>query len=136
MVESNGEKLKVIKTSEKGWFIELAKAYKKKKPISVIDDANVGFDPKRQFLLEIGRKAKLKLADWVAVLISLGVSAVGAWMVALAFVDPEPTSKLTLLVAGGILLVGTGGLFAIRIITKIKPPTIEKRGNDFRIAWE
>ena len=121
MSKSKGLPTKTIRTSEKGWLAELAKAYKEKNPTIIFDDAEIGFDPKSQTILEMGIKAKLTLADWVAVLISLGVSAIGAWLIAIAFIDPEPTSKLSILLVGGVLMIGSGGFTAVRIITKIKP---------------
>ena len=48
-----------------------------------------------------GRSAKLSRREWTAVLISAGMSVFGAAMVILAFVDPDPTSKLGLLVGSG-----------------------------------
>jgi hypothetical protein len=41
---------------------------------------------------------------------------IGAGALVLAFMDPEPTSKLTLLVGGGILMVLTGGGVVITIL--------------------
>jgi hypothetical protein len=57
-------------------------------------------------------------------------------MVVLAFIDPEPTSKLGLLVGGGAMCVLSGGLTAVAILTRRKPPNIELGAKGFTIHWE
>ena len=76
------------------------------------------------------------LPDWVAVGVAVGVSAAGVMMVVLAVLDPEPTSKLGLLVGGGAVCVLTGGLTAVGILTRRRPPTIEMGAGGFKIRWE
>ena len=125
-----------IRTSQPGWFPRLAQAYRDRKPVLLVDDANVGIDPKSQSLVSIGIKAGLSPADWAAVGISVGVSAAGVMMVVLAVLDPEPTSKLGLLVGGGAVCVLTGGLTAVGILTRRRPPTIELGAGGFKIRWE
>ena len=125
-----------IRTSEPGWFKRLAQAYKNRESGLLIDDANVGIDPSAQSLVGIGIKAGLSTAEWIAVGVSLGVSAAGILMVVLAFVDPEPTSKLGLLVGGGAVCVLTGGLSAVRVLTKLQPPTVEASAAGVRISWK
>lgn len=124
-----------IRTSRKGWFTELARAYHGRSPILIVDDAKVGIDPATDSLIQMGLKAGLSPADWTAVGVSIGVSAAGVTMVVLAFLDPEPTSKLGLLVGGGALCVLTGGLSAVRILTKLRPPNIEVSPRGVRISW-
>ena len=53
-----------IKTSEEGWFKELAIAYKDRKKVLLIDNANVGIDPNDQSLVRMGRRASLSRQDW------------------------------------------------------------------------
>jgi hypothetical protein len=125
-----------IRTSEKGWFTRLAQAYKAREPVVLIDDANVGIDPQSQSLVAMGVRAGLSPADWVAVGVSVGLSAAGVVMVVLAFVDPEPTSKLGLLVAGGAVCALTGGLTAVGILTRRRPPNIEVSPKGFLIRWD
>jgi hypothetical protein len=72
----------------------------------------------------------------VAVGVAIGVSAAGVMMVVLAFLDPEPTSKLGLLVGGGAVCVLTGGLTAVGILTRRRPPNIEMSAGGFKISWE
>ncbi len=125
-----------IRTSQQGWFERLVKAYRERTPILLIDDAEVGIDPQSQSLVAMGIKAGLSPADWAAVGVALGVSAAGVLMVVLAFVDPEPTSKLGLLVGGGAVCVLTGGMTAVGILIRRRPPDIEVSGKGFRIRWD
>jgi hypothetical protein len=125
-----------VRTSDKGWFGKLARAYQERTPILVVDDAKVGIDPAADSLVSMGLQARLSLAEWTAVGVSIGVSAAGITMVVLAFLDPEPTSKLGLLVGGGAVCVFTGGFSAIRILTKMRPPIVEVSPRGIRISWE
>jgi len=124
-----------IRTSEEGWFTRLADAYRKKTPVFLIDDARVGIDPAVESLAAMGLKAKLTPREWSAVSVAVGMSAAGAGMVVLAFLDPEPTSKLGLLVGGGALCVLTGGMTAVRILTKIRPPNVQIGPGGMKIFW-
>ena len=126
----------MIRTSQPGWFPRLAQAYRDRKPVLLIDEANVGIDPQSQSLVSMGIKAGLSPADWTAVGVAVGVSAAGVMMVILAILDPEPTSKLGLLVGGGAVCVLTGGLTAVSILTRRRPPTIEMGAGGFKIRWE
>jgi len=104
--------------------------------VLLVDDARVGIDPKNESLVAMGIKAGLSVADWSAVGVAVGVSAAGMMMVVLAFLDPEPTSKLGLLVGGGAVCVLTGGLTAVAVLTRRRPPTIEMSAGGFKIHWE
>ena len=66
----------------------------------------------------------------------MGVSAAGMVMIVLAFLDPEPTSKLGLLIAGGTVALTSGGFMAVRILTKHKPPKVKVGPQGFEISWE
>jgi hypothetical protein len=125
----------VIRTSVQNWFQQLVDAYKQRMPILLIDDAKVGIDPANQSLVAMGLKAKLSTSDWTAVGVAVGMSAAGVMMVVLAFVDPEPTSKLGLLVGGGAVCVLTGGLTAIHILTKLRPPNVHVGPMGIHITW-
>jgi len=125
-----------ILTSEKGWLSRLAEAYRNRLPVRLLDDANVGIDPKSQNLVAMGLQARLSAAEWAAVGVSLGLSAAGVVFVVLAFLDPEPTSKLGLLVGGGALCALTGGVSAVGILVRRRPPNIQVDGKGFRITWD
>ena len=84
----------IVRTSEQGWLRELAKAYQERTPTLVIDDASVGIDPASQTLFEMGRHAKLSKGEIIGAAVALGISAVGIVLIAFAFIDPEPYSKL------------------------------------------
>src|SRR5690242_19240866 len=88
----------VIRTSESGWFARLAEAYREKRSVLLVDDAKVGVDPSTQSLVEMGWGARIAAPEWGAVGISLGMTGIGVALVAAAVFDPEPTSKLGLLV--------------------------------------
>ena len=124
-----------IRTSELGWFKRLVEVYKKKRPAFVVDDAKVGIDFSGQNLFDIGGKANLSMQEWLGVFVSLGVGAAGLWLIRLAVIDPEPTSKLWLMVGGGILCAVTGGGYAIYILTNRKPPNVEAGPRGVKISW-
>jgi hypothetical protein len=125
-----------IRTSEPGWLAQLAKAYRNRDQVIIIDDANVGIDPSSQTLLDMGLKTKLSGKEWTAVMISGGMTIFGATVVVLAILDPDPTSKLGLLIASGALLALGGGFSAIRILTKHKPPNVRVSRNGIEIEWD
>ncbi len=56
-----------IRTSQRGWLAQLAKAYRNRDQVLIIDDANVGIDPNNQTLLDMGLKTKLSSKEWSAV---------------------------------------------------------------------
>jgi hypothetical protein len=67
----------VVRTSERGWFAVLAKAYKEETPTRVIDDVGVGFDPHDDTLFELGRRSKLSAREIVAACLAAGMSVSG-----------------------------------------------------------
>ena len=125
----------IIKTSEKKWLAKLSEAYHKKQAVIIVDDADTGINPKEQTILQMGRKVNLLFNEWVAVLIALGMSATGAVMVVFGILDPEPTSKLGLLIGGGITAFVSGGFMAIKILTNQKPPKVTVNKKGFTIEW-
>jgi VIT1/CCC1 family predicted Fe2+/Mn2+ transporter len=125
-----------IRTSQQGWLAQLAKAYRNRDQVLIIDDAKVGIDPSSQTLLDMGLKTKLSSKEWSAVLISGGMTIFGATVIILAILDPDPTSKLGLLVASGAVLALGGGFSAIRILTKHKPPKVRVSRSGIEIEWD
>jgi len=83
--------------------------------------------------LDMGRKAKLSKAELAGVCVAVGMTAAGVGFVVLAFLDPEPTTKLGLLIVAGAVLALTGGHSAIHILTKVKPPNIRVTKNGIEI---
>ena len=125
-----------IRTSEQGWLPQLAKAYRDHEQVVIIDDANVGIDPSSQTLFEMGLKSGLSRNDWMALLVAMGMGIFGAVVIVPAVLDPEPTSKLGLLIASGAVLGLGGGFSAIRILTKHKPPKVRVSANGIEIEWD
>jgi hypothetical protein len=127
---------KIVKTSDPNWLRTLALLYKERLTALLVDDANLGIDPEEQTLLQMARFAGISKRELAAVSVALGVSAVGVTMVVLAFLDPEPTSKLGLLVGGGAVCVLGGGFSAIRVLTNHKPPNIRVTSHGIEISWK
>jgi hypothetical protein len=125
----------VVRTSQPDWLKALAVIYRNRKPVLLIDDAGLNVDPASFTLLQMAREAKLSGREVAGVCVALGMSAAGIAMVILAFVDPEPTSKLGLLVAGGVTSFICGGWGAIRILTNLKPPSVRVTARGIEIVW-
>jgi hypothetical protein len=126
-----------IRTSAKRWMEDLARAYKERIPFTLEDDAEVGIDPRADTILTMGLRAKLRPRDWYGVVVALGVAAAGAWLLVMAVLDPEPYSKIAFALATGALLLGSGGFYAVYILTRLKPPRIRMTGGkSFEVGWE
>lgn len=124
-----------IRTSEPGWLPRLTQAYRQRAQVELIDDAAVGVDPATQSLLQMGVAGKLSRKEWTAVTVSAGMTLFGAGLVIAAIIDPDPTSKLGLLVASGAILALTGGFQTIRLLTRQKPPNITISPKGIHIDW-
>jgi len=84
----------------------------------------------------MGKKAKLSPREWTGVLVSLGIAGMGAWLMVMAVLDPEPYTKVAAAIATGAVLLGTGGLVAVRVLTHVKPPNIRvSKTGLFEIYW-
>lgn len=125
-----------IRTSEKDWLARLTAAYRAQAAVELIDDAQVGIDPAQQSLLQMGLTGRLTRRQWTAVSIAGGMTVFGATMVVLAFLDPDPTSKLGLMVGSGALLALTGGFRMIHLLTGKKPPSITITRQGVHIGWD
>jgi hypothetical protein len=126
---------KIVRTSDPGWLRSLALLYKARHPAVLVDDAHLGINPEDQTLLQMARISGLSRREIAGVSVALGMSGVGVTMVILAFLDPEPTSKLGLMVGGGAVCVLGGGFSAIRILTQHKPPNIRATAKGIEIFW-
>lgn len=125
-----------IRTTEPEWLPRLTRAYRERAQVDLIDDAGVGIDPATQSLLQMGLAGKLSRREWTAVSVAGGMTVFGAGMVIAAILDPDPTSKLGLLVGSGALLALTGGFQTIRVLTRMKPPSIAITAKGVHIGWE
>ena len=108
--EKTGTVLPEVRTSDPKWLERLADFYRKHRTVFIKNDAGLAIDPTKQSLLQMGRAGRLARSQWLGVVTSLGISVFGAYLIVAAILDPEPTSKLGLLVASGALLVAGGGL--------------------------
>lgn len=129
----------IIRTSDAGWLERLARAYRERAAVVVVDDAGAGIDPSRQTVFEMARLVRLSPREIAAVAVALGMGGAGVLMIVLAFLDPEPTSKLGLLVGGGAVCVFTGGLTAVRILVSHKPPRVRVDAGSvarFELYWD
>jgi len=129
-------KTQVIRSSDAAWFSQILVAYDKRTPFKFEDDAGLGIDLEKQSLAQIGLRGKLSTQDWLAAFSSIGVSAFGAYMVIAAIIDPEPTSKLGLLIGGGTALVLSGSFTAVRVLTRIKPPSVKVTKGWVEVRWD
>ncbi|MGA1868527.1 MAG: hypothetical protein ACMUJM_08255 [bacterium] len=105
----------IVCTTNKDWLEQAIKLYTDKKPFIFEDDAKLGLtEADLKSAVALIRAAKSKGGvNWqqiVGVLAGIGITGVGVWMVAAAIADPEPTTKLGLLIGGGIVLAWTGSL--------------------------
>lgn len=125
-----------IRTTNHDWLTQLAAAYQARTAVTLVDDARLGIDPVQQTILDMGRRANLSVREWVAVLVGLGVGVVGAWLIVMAVLDPEPYSKIGMALGAGTVLTLGGGLTAVRIITGFKPPHVRVSPSGFEIRFE
>jgi len=124
-----------IRTSEKDWLARLTEAYRRHAQVDLIDDAGAGIDPARQSLLQMGLSGRLTRREWTAVSVSAGMTIFGAGLIVAAILDPDPTSKLGLLVGSGALLALTGGFQTIHLLTRQRPPSITISARGVHIDW-
>jgi hypothetical protein len=126
----------MIRTSEAGWLERLTRTYRSKQDTNFVDDAHLGVDPENQTIRQMGTQAGLGMVEWKRVAGCAGVGSVGVLLIAMAMLDPEPTSKLALIVGTGAFCVLSGAGGAIYLLTGLRPPCIEREGPVFRIRWE
>lgn len=126
----------VIRTSQQNWLSNLAQAYRLRSAAILVDDAGLGINPTCHTLVDMGKRAKLSVREWMAVVASAGVGALGAWLVVMAVLDPEPYSKVFGAIAAGGVLAASGGFMAIRILTGDAPPRVQVSARGFEISWE
>ena len=118
------------------WLKQVASAYQEKEEFVLDDDADLGVDPRKDTLIQMGIKAKLSVREWMAVFISVGIAGIGGWLLVAAVLDPEPFSKLAATIGAGAILLSTGGFLAIQMLASIKPPVIRiSRTGVFEIRW-
>jgi hypothetical protein len=105
----------LICTSESNWLKTALEHYTRGQAFTFLDDAALGLEPSDlKSAVTLIRAARQKGAvSWqqvATILTGLGMSGLGIWMILAAIADPEPTSKLGILLAGGVVLALTGSL--------------------------
>ena len=116
-----------IKIDEKESVNKIASAMKNKEEfiISTIDESfnPLGYD-------------KHSAEIWIASAGGGALMTIGGGALFLAFIDPEPTSKLGLLIGGGILMALTGGAIILTVlVTRAKYESV-KKFNKTTGEWE
>jgi hypothetical protein len=130
-----------INTTDENWFEKAIKAYSKKQAFSINDNKQIGLketDVKSAVSL-ISFAKKQHSISWkkiTQVLASIGITGVGVWIIAAAIADPEPTSKLTLLIAGGLVLALTGSLGTLASLGLKFTVSARRGGTEFHIRPE
>jgi hypothetical protein len=110
-----------IKTSEDNWLDSALRRYKDKSPFTLIDDARIGLsaDDVQSGIKLIGATKRVQRATWkqiFQIVTGLGMSSVGLALLYIAWVDPEPWSKLAVITAGGVLLFASGSFAILRAL--------------------
>lgn len=104
----------IVRTSDKDWLAKALKLYTNKKTFTFEDDAGLKLtqkDLKSVVSLVRAVKSKSSLSrQIIPALAGIGITGAGVWLVLAAIADPEPTTKLGLLITGGLVLALTGSL--------------------------
>jgi hypothetical protein len=111
----------VVKTSHPDWLAEALHLFIEKKPFRFVDDAGKGFTEADlisavQLIRAAREKAGVPWKSICTILAGMGISGTGMALIWLAVIDPEPTSKLAILLVGGVLLIFTGSLAILRAL--------------------
>ncbi|WP_353071233.1 hypothetical protein [Tunturiibacter gelidiferens] len=125
-----------VRTTDPKWLEKLAEFYKEHRTVLLKNDAGLPIDPTKQTLVQMGRSGKLSKTQWLGVTTSLGIGMFGAYLIVAAILDPEPTSKLGLLIASGVVLVIGGGGTSVWLLTGVKPPNVRVSIQGFEIRWQ
>ena len=110
-----------IRSSDPDWLASTLRAYGQQQSFRFVDDAGVGVEPEDlqtglKLLAAAARKGECSWQIIAAALVGVGMAAAGIWMVRAALVDPEPSSRLGLLITGGLILTTTGGTAALNAL--------------------
>lgn len=132
---------KTIKTSNPEWLEVALKEYSLKNEFTFVDDAKLGMTEKDlQSAVNLIRASKSKAGKTIkqitAVLVGLGMSLAGIWIILLAIADPEPTTKLGLLITGGFILAISGGYGTLRALGVNFSVTAKRGDMSFEIKPE
>lgn len=132
----------ILKTSNKEWLKVAIENYTKKQTFTLIDDARIGLTEKDlvsavTLIRAAKKKGGFSIKTIAQALTSIGITGAGVYIVILAIADPEPTSKLGLLITGGLILAVTGSLGALSSLgIKFSIAAKTFGGNEFYIRPE
>jgi len=109
---------KIVRTSETDWLEKAIKLYTEKQAFLLHDDADLKLtraDLKSAVSLIRAAKSKGEVSkkQILGLLTGIGITGIGVWIIAAAIADPEPTTKLGLLITGGLVLTFTGSFGAL-----------------------
>ncbi len=122
-----------IRTSDSRWRLQLAEACERRRNVVLINDAGVRIDTDD---LPASVREALSAGEWAAAGVLTAVGMAGTWMIRAAVLDPEPTSRLGLLIAGGVACLIGGGTGAASILTRRKPPKVIVTRGGFELEWQ
>ncbi|MBN2380685.1 hypothetical protein JXM67_12870 [candidate division WOR-3 bacterium] len=111
---------KHIMTTDPEWLEKALRCYRDAVGFTLEDDAEFGLREvdlrSGVSLVKAASRKRITVKQIAQILTGMGLGAAGIWMVIAAIIDPEPTSKLGLLIAGGVILTLTGGLAVLRAL--------------------
>ncbi len=131
-----------VRTSEKDWLEKALKLYTDKMTFAFKDDAGLGLSNKDlksavSLIRAAKSKGKYSKRNIIAALAGIGITGAGVWIVILAIADPEPTTKLGLLIAGGLILAITGAFGTLAALgVSFKVTAKSAKGDEFVIEPE
>jgi hypothetical protein len=118
-MEEDKKSRRLIESSDPKWLEKALECYRDKHPFMFKDDAGLGI--RKQDLVSavllIKRVKETGAITWreiCQILTGLGMNAIGIGLILIAVFDPEPTSKLGILLAGGVILILTGSVSLLR----------------------
>jgi len=119
----------IIKTSDSNFSEKVLIAIRDKVIFTLKDDDNLGIKKEDlkdgvHFIKALYREGASK-KDLSVLLAGIGISSMGIGLILIAVFDPEPTTKLVILLAGGVVLMLTGSL---AILQALKAPMKVKFG--------
>lgn len=128
-----------IFTSDNEFIKKILQLFKKRKSFEVYDDKGYGFKKEDfenalNFINKIKETTGLSWNEIGQILTGLGFSTAGIWLVRLAIINPEPISKINLLVTSGVFLILSGGFAILKAFGSNWNVNVNLGGNNFSIT--
>ncbi len=106
-----------IRTSQTNWLKRALIQYRNANSFEFVDDASFGIRKKdlQSPISLVKRVHDREIMTWkeiAQIVTGIGMAAIGLKLILLAIMDPEPTSRLAILLTGGVTLI-LGGSYAI-----------------------